>query len=134
MWMRRVSSPSTHSEGKTSNLWCRSATRESGCLRSRRIRYLMPSLPPNLMAPAWDFASADPLWNRMAAACGLPTTLSAVQAFTSPFPLKSRPMNDTQSHLHRVQAGIIDLIPKCDCAMIGETILCHYGYSDEGKT
>jgi len=26
---------------------------------------------------------------------GLPTTLPAVQAFTSPFPPKSRPMNDT---------------------------------------
>jgi hypothetical protein len=39
-----------------------------------------------------------------------------------------------RSRLHRVQAGIIDLIPKCDCAIIGETIVCHYGYSDKGKT
>jgi hypothetical protein len=41
-------------------------------------------------APAWDFGSAAPSLNRMAAACGLPTTLRAAQVFTSPYPLGVR--------------------------------------------
>jgi len=73
-----------------SNLWCRSAIRASGCLRSRRTKSSMPSLPPNLMTPAWDFTSADLSWNRTAAACGLPTTLHAAQGFISPYPARAR--------------------------------------------
>src|ERR1700758_4506504 len=42
------------------------------------------------MAPAWGFASADPSWNRMAAACGRPTTLRAAPASISPYPLPTR--------------------------------------------
>ena len=47
--------------------------------------------------PAWDFASAARLSNRMVAACGLPTTLRAAQVFVSPYPPKPRQMNDTRS-------------------------------------
>src|SRR5229473_6345344 len=133
MWMVRVSSPSTHSEGRTTSLWCRSAIRAWASRRSKRIRSSMPSSPPNLTEPAWDFASADLLWNRMAAAFGLPTTLRAVQAFTSPFPPKSRLMNDSQSRLYRFKVGSIELIPKYDCAAAGGTIPCNYGYADEGE-
>src|SRR5258708_33094825 len=61
----------------------------------------MRSLPPNLTALAWDFASADPSSNRMAAACGLPTTPRAAQAFVSPYLLKPRRMNDTHAALER---------------------------------
>src|ERR1700676_289697 len=50
----------------------------------------MRSLLPNLMAPAWDFASAAPLLNRMAAAYGLPTTLRAAQDFVSHYALRPR--------------------------------------------
>src|ERR1700682_1481539 len=56
----------------------------------------MLSLPPSCMASVWDCPSAAPSWNRMAAACGLPTILRAAQAFVSPFPPKARPMNDTR--------------------------------------
>src|SRR5882672_7040554 len=54
----------------------------------------MPSLPPNLTARAWDFASAVPSLKRMAAACGLPTTRRAAQAFTWHFPSKSSRLNE----------------------------------------
>jgi hypothetical protein len=47
-------------------------------------------LPPNLMAPAWDLASADPSWSRMAVGCGLLTTLPAAQVFISPCPAGAR--------------------------------------------
>src|SRR5580693_1360658 len=56
------------------------------------MRSLTPSLPPRLTAPAWDFASAARLSNRMVAACGLPTTLHAAQVFVSPYPPKPRQM------------------------------------------
>ena len=36
--------------------------------------------------PVWDFASANPSWSCMAAACGLPLTLPEEQVFTSPYP------------------------------------------------
>ena len=61
-----------------------------GLRRSRRTKSLTRFLPPSLKEPAWDFASADLLWNRMAAACGPPTTPRAVQAFILAFPPKSR--------------------------------------------
>jgi hypothetical protein len=38
------------------------------------------------------------------------------------------------SRLHRVQARIIDLIPKHDCALVDGAVGCRNGYSDEGKT
>src|SRR5580704_1156488 len=95
--MGRVSLSFTHSEERTRNLWCRSAIRAWGCLHSRQIRFLMPSLPPNLTAPAWDFASADRLWNHMVAACGPTITPRAVQVFTSPSPPTLRPTNDLYS-------------------------------------
>ena len=38
--------------------------------------------------PAWDFGSAAPSLNRMAAACGLPTTLRAAQSFYFTLPTK----------------------------------------------
>src|SRR5260370_13228176 len=50
----------------------------------------MPSSPPNLTVLAWDFVSAAPSWNRMAAACGLPTTLRVERAFTLLYPARSR--------------------------------------------
>ncbi len=40
----------------------------------RRTKSSTRSLPPSLMALAWDFGSAGRSWNRMAAAFGLPTT------------------------------------------------------------
>src|SRR5260370_32553803 len=56
----------------------------------------MRFLRRKLMGPAWDSGSAAPSWNRMEAACGLPTTLHAEQAFTFPYPPRRRPMNDAR--------------------------------------
>jgi len=52
-----------------------------GCPRSRQTRYSMHSSPPSLTVLAWDFESAAPSLNRIAAACGLPTILRAAQTF-----------------------------------------------------
>jgi sensor histidine kinase regulating citrate/malate metabolism len=49
---------------------------------------IMRSLPRSLTALARDFGSAAPSSNRTAAACRLPITLRAAQAFTSPLPTK----------------------------------------------
>src|SRR6266851_2778848 len=92
--MGRANSPSSRSELKTSNLWCPSAIPAWGCPRSRRTRSSMRSLPRNYMGPVWDCRSAAPSLNRMAAACGLPTTFRAAQVFTSFYPPKSPHMND----------------------------------------
>src|SRR6267143_110474 len=92
MWMGRASSPSSRSERKTSNFRYASAIPARGYPRSRQIRSLMPSLRPNSTAPEWGFASADPSLSRMAAACGLPTTLRAAQVFTLLYPPKSTHM------------------------------------------
>src|ERR1700678_2662423 len=50
----------------------------------------MRSLPPRLMARAWDCGSAAPSLNRTGAACGLPTTLRAEQDFVSHYVLTTR--------------------------------------------
>jgi C4-dicarboxylate-specific signal transduction histidine kinase len=47
---------------------------------SRRTRFSMPSLPPNLMAWVWDFGLAAQSSNRMVAAYGLLLTLRAAPA------------------------------------------------------
>jgi hypothetical protein len=49
-------------------------------------------------AKTWDFASAVPSWNHMAAACGLPTTLPAAVVFSFTLPTNS------ESHECRPQA------------------------------
>src|SRR6267154_1326715 len=64
------------------------------CPRSRRSRSFMRSSPPNLMAPAWDSASAAPLLSRTAGGCGLPVTLPAAQVFISRYPPKPIQMID----------------------------------------
>jgi signal transduction histidine kinase len=46
--------------------------------------------PRDPMTLAWDFASADPLWNRMAAACGPPTIRPAALDFISPYPARTQ--------------------------------------------
>src|SRR5713101_9651455 len=98
--MGRANSPSSRSERKTSSLWCPSAIPAGGCPRSRRTRSLMRSLPRSCMGPAWDCPSAAPSLNRIAVACGLPTTLRAAQVFTSFYPPQSRHMNDgSTAHL-----------------------------------
>src|SRR5260370_20009261 len=56
----------------------------------------MRFLPPNLTAPAWGFGSAAPSLNRMAAACGPPTTLRAAQVFTLLYLPKSGRVNDAR--------------------------------------
>src|SRR5258708_2381030 len=94
----------------------------------------MRSLPRSLTALAWDFGSAAPSSDRTAAACGLPITLRAPQAFTSPFPPKSKSINDTHNRFHHVQAGIIGLIPRHDCAVVGGRLRYNYGYTGEGET
>src|SRR5882762_10424065 len=93
MCMGRASSPSSRSERKTNNFWCPSAIPAWDCPRNRRTRSSMRSSPLNVTARAWDCASAAPSSNRIAAACGQPTTLRAAQAFTSHCPPKSRSMN-----------------------------------------
>src|SRR5229473_5327026 len=95
MWMTRASSPSSRSERKTRKLWCPSLIAAWGCPHSRRSRSSMPSLLPSPTGPAWDFASAAPSSNRMVAACGLPTTHRAAQAFLSPYPPKPGHIHDT---------------------------------------
>src|SRR6267154_3118605 len=74
------------------NCCCRSATPAWDCPGTRQIRSLTPSLLPRLTAPAWDFASAARLSNRMVVACGLPTPLHAAQVFASPYPPEPRQM------------------------------------------
>jgi signal transduction histidine kinase len=74
-----------------------------------------------------------PSWNRMAAACGLPIILHAAQAFTSPCPPKLRFTTDTHSRSHPIQAGIISLIPRHNCAVVGGRIGYNYGYSGGGE-
>jgi hypothetical protein len=74
------------------------------------MRSLTPSLPPRLTAPAWDFASAARLSNRMVAACGLPTTLRVAQVFVSPCPPKPRQMNDTRSRSRSDRHSRLDAI------------------------
>src|SRR5277367_4209263 len=60
----------------------------------------MPSLPPSLMAPAWDFALAGQSLSRMAGAYGPPTTLPVARVLLSPYPPKSRDLNDDRSRYH----------------------------------
>src|SRR5580704_10326272 len=129
MWMGRANWTSSRGEERTRNLWCRLAIPALGFLFSKRTRSLMRSLPRSLTALAWDFGSAAPSWNRMAAACGLPIILHAAQAFTSPFPPKLRLTTDTHSRSHRISAGIIRLIPRHNCAVVGGRIGYNYGYS-----
>src|ERR1700722_924341 len=85
------------------NCCCRAAIPAWDSCGTRRMRSLTPSLPPRLTAPAWDFASAARLSNRMVAACGLPTTLRAAQVFVSLCPPKPRHMNDTRKDLSSPQ-------------------------------
>src|SRR5882724_1779677 len=96
--MGRASSPSSRSERKTSNLWCPSAIPAWGC-PCRRKRSSMRFLLRSFMGPVWDCPSAAPSLNRIAAACGLPTTLRAAQVFTSFYPPKLRHMNDAPNRV-----------------------------------
>ena len=48
----------------------------------------------SLTAPAWDYGSAAPSLNRMVGAYGLPLTLPVARVLLSPYPPKSRAMND----------------------------------------
>jgi PAS domain S-box-containing protein len=50
----------------------------------RWIRSFLRSLRPSRRAAAWDWPSAVPLWNRMAAGCGRLPTTDEEQHFTSP--------------------------------------------------
>jgi Histidine kinase-, DNA gyrase B-, and HSP90-like ATPase len=60
---------------------------------------------PSPTAPAWDFASAAPSLNRMAAPCGLLTTLRAAQAFVSRYPPRPRHMHaPSQKGIHHQAA------------------------------
>jgi hypothetical protein len=69
-------------------------TRTAGIIS--RIRLLF-----NKGAPQLEPVDA-PSSNRMAASCGLPTILLEVQAFTSPYPPRSRNMGDAKPrHLRR---------------------------------
>src|SRR5882672_1746233 len=95
--MGRGSSRSNRCERKTSNSCCPSAILAPDFLRSRRTRSSMRSLPRRLTAPAWDFALADPSWNRTGAACGLVATRRGARAFTSACRPKSRSMNCRES-------------------------------------
>ncbi len=77
-----------------STLWCRSAIPAWGCPSIRETKYLILSLPRSLTEPAWDYGSADPSWNRTAAACGPPTNPRAAHFFVSLYPPKPKPMNE----------------------------------------
>src|SRR3981081_153673 len=69
----------------------------------------MRSLPRSLMGPVWGCPSAAPSLNRIAAACGLPTTLRTAQVFTSFYPPKSRHMNDARGSDPRVYVSPLPL-------------------------
>src|ERR1700738_1712004 len=97
--MGRESLLSSRSERKTRKLWCPSLIAAWGCPHSGRTRSSVRFLPPNPTGPAWDFVSAALSSNRMAAACGLPTTPRGAQAFVSPYLPKPRRMNDTHKAL-----------------------------------
>src|SRR5229473_6261400 len=88
----------------------------------------MRFLRRKLMAPAWDSGSAAPSWNRMEAACGLPTTLHAEQAFTLPYPPRWRPMNDAR------KGGIQAPIPKYNCAALATLLDFKHGHSGKDQT
>lgn len=62
-------------------------------LQRLQVDWLVEWWPGFGTARAWDFGSAAALWNRMAAACGHPTTLHAARAFTSLYPAKPAPPN-----------------------------------------
>src|ERR1700674_1687994 len=74
-----------------------------GLPHSRRSRSSTPSLLPSPTGPAWNFASAAPLSNRMVAACGLLTAPRAAQVFVSPYPPKARQRNETRRRYHAVR-------------------------------
>src|ERR1700694_4948920 len=95
----------------------------------------MPSLPPRLTAPAWGFGSAAPSLNRMAAACGPPTTLRAAQVFALLYPPQSTHMKTT-ARLGRIclSAGCwIDLLRTGRAAINPNFYLRHRICSGEGR-
>src|SRR6266481_1947331 len=66
----------------------------------------MRSIPRSFMGPVWDYPSAAPLSNRIAAACGLPTTLRAAQVFTSSCLPKLRQVNDATDAICKVTRAL----------------------------
>src|SRR5882724_5670720 len=119
MWMGRANSPSSRTERETSNLWCVSAILALGCPRSRRTRSSTPSLPRSLMGSVWDWPSAAPSLNRIAAVCGLPTILRAARVFTSFYPPDHDPIR-----LNRIMISSL-----CLSMISGQTL----GVCPEGK-
>src|SRR2546430_16494658 len=67
----------------------------------------MPSLPRSRMAPVWVCPSAAPSLNRIAAGCGLLTTLRGAQVFTSPYPPASRHMIDRYGEGGRKMGAVL---------------------------
>src|SRR5437899_940126 len=92
--MERASYRSPRNEQRMNTLWCQLAILVWGYPSNRQNEYLIRSLPRSLTERAWDFGSADPSWNRMAAACGPPTNPRAAQVFVSAYPPKLRTTND----------------------------------------
>src|ERR1700757_471505 len=66
--------------------------------RSRRNRSSMHSLRPKITGLVWGCPSAVRSSRRMAAACGPVALRGAVQRFSSPCPLRSRPYVDLPSY------------------------------------
>src|ERR1035438_7925062 len=77
----------------------------------------MRSLQPSLTAPAWDYGSAALSLNRMVGAYGLLTTLPAAHALLSPYPPKSRAMDDTRGRSQGIRhcaRGLIERPPNAE--------------------
>src|SRR5450755_3542667 len=103
MWTVGGNWTSGRNVGKTIKSWFPSVIPAWDCRRSRWTGYLMRSLPPNLTVLAWGYPSAVLLLNRMAAGCGLLTTLRAAHAFVLLCPPKLRQMNEAHRHSHSVR-------------------------------
>ena len=88
--LQGASSPSSRSGRKMGTCWSQSTIPAWDCPQSRLSRSSIRSLRPTSMGPAWAYLSAAPLLNRMAPACGLPTTLRRAPVFISRYPPKSR--------------------------------------------
>src|SRR5207302_3211968 len=76
----------------------------------------------SLTAPAWGFASAAPSWNRMAGACGLPTTLRAAQVFISLYQRELKQRNEpgrrsqgSRQRVHQEDAALKSAFGRFKC-------------------
>src|SRR5580658_8963583 len=101
--MGGASWPLSPNEPKPSKFLSQSTILAWDCPHSRQTNSSTHSLPPSHTAQVWDCLLADPSLSRMAAACGLPTTLPTEQVFVSLYPPGQRQRNEPARHLHGIR-------------------------------